>query len=455
MDGRRLTEIADDPRGQIFDYTWSPARQPPGLQHGRPAAPAPSTSGARATAASAGHGGLLQRVQPRLGRATANYLYYLSNREFAPQLSNNEWNFAGNRSTRIYALSLRATCRTRSRRGATRSPSTRASGPAPAPPAPGDAAGRRARCASTSTASRRRVAPVPLQADNYGGLSRTRATSSTACAAPATTAAAASAAALKVFSLATAPRRRSPRTSPATRSPQDGKKLLVREGGNFVLYDARTGGGSAKKTVSTANMYVDRVPAQEWAQIFDEVWRRYRDFFYVENMHGYDWEALREQYRPLLAHVAHRSDLNYLISEMIAELSVQHAYIAGGDWDPPPARVALPGARFELDPRTGRYRISQDLPRPQRGGPIYRSPLTEVGVDAAVGDYVLAIDGVRSCRRGPVPPAAPQGRPPGDAHPQPRAGHARRPGGDVQARHERVGPGLPGLGRGQPRASTR
>ena len=46
---------------------------------------------------------------------------------------------------------------------------------------------------------------------------------------------------------------------------------------------------------------VDRVPAEEWAQIFDEVWRRYRDFFYVENMHGYDWKALGERYRPLLA----------------------------------------------------------------------------------------------------------------------------------------------------------
>ena len=95
---------------------------------------------------------------------------------------------------------------------------------------------------------------------------------------------------------------------------------------------------------------VDRVPAEEWAQIFDEVWRRYRDFFYVENMHGYDWAALREQYEPLVAHVAHRSDLNYVIGEMIAELTVQHAYIEGGDFElPPRARVALPGARFELD----------------------------------------------------------------------------------------------------------
>ena len=58
------------------------------------------------------------------------------------------------------------------------------------------------------------------------------------------------------------------------------------------------------RPVSTAGLVVDRVPAEEWAEIFDEVWRRYRDFFYVENMHGYDWEALREQYQPLLAYVA-------------------------------------------------------------------------------------------------------------------------------------------------------
>ena len=49
---------------------------------------------------------------------------------------------------------------------------------------------------------------------------------------------------------------------------------------------------------------VDRVPAEEWATIFDEVWRRYRDFFYVRNMHGYDWKAIGERYRALLPHVA-------------------------------------------------------------------------------------------------------------------------------------------------------
>ena len=145
--------------------------------------------------------------------------------------------------------------------------------------------------------------------------------------------------------------------------------------------------------MATNGLYVDRVPTEEWNQIFNEVWRRYRDWFYVSNMHGFDWVALREQYRPLLKYVAHRSDLNYVISEMIAELTVQHAYIDGGDFQiPPRPRSGLPGARFEFDQQAGRYRIAKIF-----GGDnsedIYRSPLTEVGVNASVGDYVLAIDG--------------------------------------------------------------
>jgi len=123
------------------------------------------------------------------------------------------------------------------------------------------------------------------------------------------------------------------------------------------------------------------------------VWRRYRDYFYVENMHGYDWQKLREKYEPQLAFVAHRADLNYVIAEMIAELTVQHAYIEGGELGlPNRPSVALPGARFELDAASGRYRIAKIFAG-QNEEERYRSPLTEVGVDAHVGDYVLAING--------------------------------------------------------------
>ncbi len=137
----------------------------------------------------------------------------------------------------------------------------------------------------------------------------------------------------------------------------------------------------------------ERVPTEEWAQIFNEVWRRYRDFFYAPNMHGYDWEAVRARYSQLLPYVAHRSDLNYVIGEMIAELTVQHAYVEGGDFQlPARPHAGLPGARFSVDAASGRYRIAKIFDG-QNDEDIYRSPLTEIGVDAKVGDYVLAING--------------------------------------------------------------
>src|SRR6185436_2065894 len=86
-------------------------------------------------------------------------------------------------------------------------------------------------------------------------------------------------------------------------------------------------------------------------------------------------------------------DLNYVIQEMISELSVQHTYIAGGDWQSPPRTpVALPGAVFALDSAAGRYRLAK-IYTGQNEEPNYRPPLTEIGVDAKQGDYVLAIDG--------------------------------------------------------------
>jgi tricorn protease len=174
---------------------------------------------------------------------------------------------------------------------------------------------------------------------------------------------------------------------------RDGSKIMTRQGPNFFQYDATPTGDKSRKPISTAGLMVDRVPAEEWNQIFNEVWRRYRDWFYVPNMHGYDWIALREQYKPMLKYVGHRSDLNYVISEMISELTIQHAYIEGGDFMiPPRPRVGLPGARFELDAGAGRYRIAKIF-KGQNDEDLYRSPLTEIGVNANVGDYVLAIDG--------------------------------------------------------------
>ncbi len=172
---------------------------------------------------------------------------------------------------------------------------------------------------------------------------------------------------------------------------RDQKKLITNAGG-FAIYDVAANAQSTRKPVSLDGLQVDRVPREEWEQIFDEVWRRYRDFFYVENMHGYDWEALRDQYKPLLEYVAHRSDLNYVIGEMISELNVSTPTSRVATFRFRRARRWRCRRRVRARSASGRYKISKIF-QGENEEEIYRSPLTEIGVDVKVGDYVLAIDG--------------------------------------------------------------
>ncbi|MDB6085560.1 MAG: peptidase [Gammaproteobacteria bacterium] len=181
----------------------------------------------------------------------------------------------------------------------------------------------------------------------------------------------------------------------------DGKHVLAQLSSKEIKY-YEVGKADDAKLVSLAGLVTTRIPSEEWHEIFSEVWRRYRDFFYVSNMHGYDWQRLRRKYEPLVDYVGHRADLNYVIAEMISELVIQHAYIEGGDLGLPKRPfVALPGARLELDAASGRYRIAKILTG-ENEEDRYRSPLTEVGVDVHAGEYVLSING-RELRAGTDP----------------------------------------------------
>ncbi len=164
-------------------------------------------------------------------------------------------------------------------------------------------------------------------------------------------------------------------------------------------------------------------------------------------MHGYDWKALGDRYRPLLTYVAHRSDLNYVIGEMVAELNVSHAYIQGGDWQAPERpKVALPGARFALEPATGRYRIHEDLPRAERGRSLplaaHRDRRRRQGRRLRAGDRRRRAEAERRS----LPAAAQQGRPARATHRERQAGDGGCAYRHLQADQRRDQPGVPRLG---------
>jgi tricorn protease len=439
LSDRRMIEIADAPHGQIRDYVWSPRSN--FLAFSFDEGPNRFSSVYVFSVAD----GKLHKVTDEMFNSYSpawdpqgNYLYFLADREFQPQISNVEFNYATNRPTYIYALALRKDVKhpfpaesdevtigksdeaakpkgmppgeeptsptkdiNKEIKEPAKSPSPEASPAAsPAPtPAAGDVKSDTAQKAMAPMTIDfdgivQRAARVPVGADNYGGLSAKTGHLIYAVGSafyygrsgdrPTV---------LKIFSFKDRKESTIAEDIRGYSLSEDGAKLLVTQGPGYNLYDATPAGDKTKKPVSTGGLFVDRVPAEEWNQIFNEVWRRYRDWFYVSNMHGFDWVAIREQYRPLLQYVAHRSDLNYVISEMVSELTIQHAYIEGGDFQiPPRPRSGLPGARFELDRASGRYRIAKIFAG-ENEEDIYRSPLTEIGVNVKVGDYVLAIDG--------------------------------------------------------------
>lgn len=178
-------------------------------------------------------------------------------------------------------------------------------------------------------------------------------------------------------------------------APMDGsKKVLYMRGNSLYVGELSTQKVTLDNKVCLDDMVAPIDYQQEWAQIFDEAWRAYRDGFYVENMHGVDWKAIKEKYAVLLPYVKTRLDLNYIIGAMIAELACGHAYVNPGEY-PKPERIGmgLLGAELSRDEQTGFYRIDRILP----GAPYsekLRSPLTEPGMNIEEGDYITAIDGV-------------------------------------------------------------
>lgn len=175
--------------------------------------------------------------------------------------------------------------------------------------------------------------------------------------------------------------------------PANKKAIFSDREERLYVVDLPKGKVELKNPVNLADMRIPVDYQKEWAQIFDEAWRAYRDGFYLENMHGKDWKALKAKYAQLLPYVKTRLDLNYVIGELIGELGVGHAYVNPGEM-PRGKRVSmgLLGAEISRD-KSGFFRLEKILPGASWSEKL-RSPLEEPGIEAKAGDYIVAIDGV-------------------------------------------------------------
>ncbi|MGA3039445.1 MAG: PDZ domain-containing protein, partial [Bryobacteraceae bacterium] len=179
-----------------------------------------------------------------------------------------------------------------------------------------------------------------------------------------------------------------------------GEKLLYQQDDKWTIADAPPMSDSPdgpppkpgnEKALKTQDLEVKVDPPAEWKQMFHEVWRIEREFFYDPHHHGLDLQAAEERYGVYLSGLASRDDLNYLFTEMLGNLTVGHMFLGGGDRpDVKRVRTGLLGADYKSE--NGRYRFARVYDG-ENWNPDLKAPLTQPGVNVAAGEYLLAVNG--------------------------------------------------------------
>jgi tricorn protease len=186
---------------------------------------------------------------------------------------------------------------------------------------------------------------------------------------------------------------------------KDGRSLFFRQ--DNAIYAAGVSsssgsgdGGDSASAASTGGPSVGRGPTTpprhitftarvevdhraERKQVFEESWRVMKHRFYDPQMHGADWNRMKQVYEPLLTDVGDQEELHDVVMMMIGELNASHTGIGGGGRpDSSQVQTRFPGFELQAD-SSGFYKVSH----------IYKhGPADKDYVKIGVGDFILAID---------------------------------------------------------------
>jgi tricorn protease len=171
----------------------------------------------------------------------------------------------------------------------------------------------------------------------------------------------------------------------------NGKKILVNQAGSYSIIEPKPG-QQVKTKLRTDEIQMMLNPRAEWNQIFIDVWRKYRDYFYDPNMHGVDWNLMRTQYGKLVDDAYTRFDVSSILRELIGELNSSHTYVGGGDEEEASSEgVGMLGIDWSLE--NSAWKISRII-RGASWDQETRSPLDEPGIRIEEGEYILAVNGI-------------------------------------------------------------
>ena len=171
----------------------------------------------------------------------------------------------------------------------------------------------------------------------------------------------------------------------------DGKKILLKRRNTYAIIKPEES-QKFEKPLRIAEMQMSVDPAAEWKQVFMDTWRFERDYLYDKNMHGVNWELVKERYQKMLEGAMTREEVNVLLGEMIGELNASHTYKSGGDEElGKTSTVGYLGVDWQAE---GSFYKIKKIIHPAPWDAEVHSPLDISGTDIKEGNYILAVNGI-------------------------------------------------------------
>ncbi|MFJ8506791.1 S41 family peptidase [Streptomyces avermitilis] len=173
----------------------------------------------------------------------------------------------------------------------------------------------------------------------------------------------------------------------------DGSRLVVVDEGELrAVPSTESGDGDTTVWIDLRRIMHEVDPGAEWRQAYEEAGRIVRAYFWDPGMSGIDWDAILDQYRPLVERVASPDEFADLLREVLGELCTSHAYVTPARRNEGPPHYqrwqGLLGANFVR--REGGWMLKRILPGDSSDSKA-RSPLAGTGIRE--GAMLTHVDG--------------------------------------------------------------
>ena len=125
----------------------------------------------------------------------------------------------------------------------------------------------------------------------------------------------------------------------------DGKFIFILADGKAMKVDAESGKSEALRT--NGEMLINKTAEKNY--MFNHAWRQLKEKFYVESLHGVDWDFYYKEYIKFLPYITNNYDFAEMLSEMLGELNASHTGSGYNDYQPLMDQTATLGLFYDYN----------------------------------------------------------------------------------------------------------